>query len=100
MADSLDKFFLRRSINDFVGEGYGYIPRWALRVYGKEDWDEIRNLLKEWQESGFLEVLKDPEHCGDDAYCLKMFNFIDAEEPLPDHWISYDRQPPQYQMPS
>ena len=100
MAASLDESFLKRSINDFVGEGYGYVPRWPLRIYGNEAWNEIRKLINKWQENGFLEILKDPENCSDDDFCLKMFNFIDATEPLPDHWLSYDRQPPQYQMPS
>lgn len=55
------KSYLMRGVNDFVGSGYGYVPSWAYRVYGKSDWEMIRALLADWESRGFLEILKDPE---------------------------------------
>ena len=91
------KSYLMRRVNDFVGSGYGYVPRWAYRVYGRSEWEQIRDLLKDWESRGFLEILKDPETASDDDYCTKMFNFVEGTEPLPSNWISYDRKPPVWQ---
>jgi len=96
----MNKQFLTRNINDFVGSGYGFIPRWAFRVYGESEWTTIRELLADWEERGFLQILKDPETADDNDYCTKMFNFVEATEPLPSYWISYDRPPPVWRPPS
>ena len=96
----INKKILIRHVNNFVGEGYGYVPRWAYRVYGKGEWEVIREWLADWEKRGFLEVIKDPEHADDDDYCTKMFNFVEGTEPLPSNWISYDRKPPVWQPPA
>jgi len=86
--------------HDFVGSGYGYVPRWAYRIYGRSEWIQIREWLLDWEKRGFLKIIKDPEIAEDDDYCTKMFNFVEGTEPLPDYWISYDREPPKWQSPS
>lgn len=96
----MNKELLMRHINNFVGSGYGYVPRWAYRVYGESEWEKIRALIKDWESRGFLEILCDPEMASDDEYCTKMFNFVEGIEPLPDHWINYDRKPPVWQPPA
>ena len=96
----MNKELLMRSVNDFVGSGYGYVPRWAYRVYGESEWALLREYLADWEKRGFLEVIKDPENAEDDEYCTKMFNFVEATEPLPGNWISYDRPPPKWRPPT
>ena len=92
----MDRAYLRNHLNNFVGEGYGHIPRWAARIYGNAEWIELREAFREWQDAGFLEILRDPEQCADDDIILRMLNFIDATEPMPTNWISYERRPPLY----
>ena len=92
----MNKKFLSSHLNNFVGSGYAYVWGWALRSYGNSEWDAIREALSEWESKGFLKVLKDPEQCADNEICLEMFNFIDAEEPLPNNWLSKDRMAPRW----
>jgi len=90
----MNKTLLRNHLNNFVGEGCGFIPRWAARLYGESDWASIRAAFEDWQQKGFLTVLNDPESCEDNTIIAKMHNFIDALEPLPPGWIDEKRQPP------
>ena len=94
---------LRKNLNDFVGEGYAFIPAWAPIIYGDVDlpgqWDFVHTTLADWETKGFLKVLKNPAHCTADELCIEMFNFIDATEPLPANWLSKDRLPPKWPHP-
>lgn len=90
----MNKSFLKTHLNNFVGEGCGLIPRWALRLYGDGDWAAIKALLSEWEQNGYLIVLLDPETCDDNTVVLKMRNFVDAVDPLPLGWINEQKQPP------
>jgi hypothetical protein len=92
----MNLLLLRKTINDFVGEGYGYIPAWVFKKYTDEEWISIKEALQSWQLQGFLTIERDPRICGDNEVCLKMHNFIDANEPIPSNWISYERKPPQW----
>jgi len=83
----MNELLLRNHLNNFMGEGCGLIPRWATRLYGNSDWPSIRTTLAEWQQRGFLAILNDPEDCDDNTLVVKMYNFIDALEPLPPGWI-------------
>lgn len=92
----MNKGYLINHLNNFVGEGYGHIPRWALRIYGAEDWEAIQRVLAEWEKNGYLTVLSNPESSLDNEICLKMLNFIDADTPMVPNWISYEKVPPSY----
>jgi hypothetical protein len=91
----MNSVYLQNHLNNFVGEGYGFIPRWALRIYGNEEWIEIRKAISEWEDAGWVEILKDPKSCDDNDLCLKMLNFVGATEPMPKNWINYDKKPPE-----
>jgi hypothetical protein len=99
----MNKLYLQKNLNDFVGEGYAYVPAWAPIIYGEVDvaghWALVHAALTEWEAKGFLKVLKDPEHCTADELCIEMFNFIGAEKPLPANWLSKTRMPPKWPHP-
>lgn len=87
---------LARTLSDFAGEGYAYVPMWGVATGGEFDWPEIRRKLTEWEEKGFLKIIKDPEICDKDEFCIEMLNFIDAKEALPNYWLSKNRFPPRW----
>lgn len=95
-----NKTFLINHLNNFVGSGYGFIPRWAFRIYGESEWNCIREWLADWEKSGFLKIVQDPEHSEDNEYCAQMFNFIGASESLPNNWINYERKIPEWIPPT
>ena len=91
---------LRMQLNSFVDEGYAYIPAWAPAIYGEVDrpgqWSFVHTTLAEWEDKGFLKVLKNPEQCAADDICIEMFNFIDSNKHLPINYLSKIRFPPKW----
>ena len=57
------------------------IPRKTLRVYGENDWPEIKAALREWEGKGYLRVLKDPEDAADEEICVEMLSYIEQKSP-------------------
>jgi hypothetical protein len=93
---TVNKLLLKRHLNNFVDEGYAFVPAWSPTTYGEGKWLEINLYLAEWEAKGYLKVLKTPETCSPDELCIEMFNFIDAPKPLHSNWLSKTRLPPKW----
>ncbi len=71
------------SLNGCLDNMFREIPRKAIRVYGENGWPQINALLKEWQDKGYLKILRNPEIASDDDICVQMLAYIEQKSPWP-----------------
>ena len=76
---------LKNGINRILNDKVKYIPREVIRVYGRNNWQEIIKALTLWEKKGLLKLLKNPKTCNDDEICIEMLKYIDKESPI-DNW--------------
>ena len=79
MSTTTLKNGLNAYLDNMGAAGPFTIVRKVIRVYGESNWSEIRAALAQWEHSGFLRVLADPETAADDASCIEMHYYIDGQ---------------------
>ncbi len=68
--------FLRASINRGFNEGAENLTPKFLEQATDGDWNLVHLLLTEWQKNGCVEVLSDPQSCGENETCVKILKRI------------------------
>jgi hypothetical protein len=76
---------LAARINYFLEESsfaLGKCIKFGLLLEGaKQDRNTLRLCLMEWERQGFLRMLKNPDECSSDDYCVEMLSSIDLKNP-------------------
>ncbi len=60
------------------------ITRATVEGYGEGKWNEIMAALYEWENKGYLAILRDPREVQSNDVCVLMRSYIERESPWPD----------------
>ena len=74
---------LKNGLNGCLDNMFREIPRKTIRVYGEDNWPQVNALLKEWEDKGYLKILRNPETALDDEVCVEMLAYIEQKSPWP-----------------
>lgn len=73
---------LKAGINRILEGGVQKIKAVHITTYSHGDIEVIDNSLKEWQERGYLRILKPYQDCSPEEHCVEMIKFIDQKSPI------------------
>lgn len=79
-----DRAYIRATIHRILDDSaQPFIPRIALCVSGARFNPEITELLKQWENDGYLKVLCDPDSVEDDGNIVEMLSYIKQRSSIP-----------------
>ena len=80
---------LKNGIKSLLSNRVCEITRGVIFTYGGKDWEAIIPCLKEWENKGYLKIIRDPLTSEDNQICVEMLTFFDYKSPIPD-FLNYE----------
>jgi hypothetical protein len=68
----MGKAQLHAGMNRILDDGGRMIKRSTVVTFGGPQWSTIKAALQDWENKGYLRVIKDPEFAGDHEDCVEM----------------------------
>jgi hypothetical protein len=70
-------------INRCLDDSVRAFSKSTVGAFGHGDWQNIKEILVQWEERGLLRIIKPIDEASDDDMVIEMLDYIDQKSPFP-----------------